>query len=739
MIKSLKFHRLISFLFLLSIFMLSLSACSKGDDSEVKVNSFTTEQEYYDYKQVITFAIKFDNKKNYVINAVEINKNTYPVICSDQDYSLVYVTDESLVYTIGKENYTLTSFTYTKTKDKQDSLVTEACSLRCYVVHSLIVTEDIKLNNYAISTESDDERYYINEKISIVMNLDNPSTYKASKVDVKFIGTDENIYSKTIVLFDNNSENEFTRYKFDCDLPETADTYDFTIEKIYYTKNSRLTVSEFKESPKANLEVQKREIEVMSLAIDELNSNNIFTNVNGETYTDEKNAFTVKITLRNQSSVKIKSLIINGQEYIVKDTMISTNTISKVSTIKVGIKMSSGSESGKITSYQISLQAVRFYDKTSNQLTMPVKNNIKLYIYDKIINDASDLNYMKVDEETKTIKGNYILNKNIVVSNTYKGNLFKDYIFDGLFEGNGYAISFDSGMGRIEKPLFEKIGTNGIIKNLNIKFGVFYNSNIFANYNLGTLKNIESSVSVLHQPLSTQNQNIRGGLVGTNEGNIFDILLKNKVEITGSNINNNAYGFSLIADTNNGNINRIVNNIYSVKAGSSMGNCILFLTSRVNNGTINAVVYTLQNIDIEEIKPVMLATDSAEIGEKAVFSDIYLNSDFIEKVGLKNDIQLDTSPHAWWQNITNVVGNIVIPVINWFKGYGEAPDTYSYWITFNQEKCEVEIATPEELGFTTSKESAIAFYSSLLFASSGYDNFWQYNTTQIHFNFKLNN
>lgn len=738
MLKLLKSHRIYYLIFIvLTLFMICLTSCSQKNSDTIEVKSFSTEKEYYDYKEVITFAIRFENEKNYVINAVEINKKTYPVICSDQDYSLVYVTNENLVFTIGNENYSLTSFTYTKTKDNKDSLVTEKCSFKCYVVHSLIVTDDIKLKEYTLTSSSEDGKHYINEKASVVMTLENDNAYEVSKVDVEFVGTSDNEFVQTIVLFAKNAENDFTRYKFDIELPEKADTYSFSIKQVYYTKNSRLTVCEFKEAGKASIEILKREVEVMALEIDKTNnSDNVFVDVNGETYTDAKNAVNLKIKLRNQSAVKIKSVIINGQEYIIKDTMISTNTVSKVSTIKVGIKLSAAATTGKLSSYQIELQSIRFYDKTSNQLTMPVKNNIKLNVYDKIINKASDLAFMKYDETTKTISGNYILNDDIVVSKADKGKFFEGYVFNGLLEGNGHSISFSSDMGKIEKPLFEKISDVGTIKNLNIKLGVFYNSNVFANYNSGTLKNIESSVSILHNPLSTQVQNIRGGLVGTNDGNILDILLKGNIEITGSNINNIAYGFSLIADTNNGNINRVVNNIYSIKAGSAMGNCLLFLTSRANNGTINAIVYTFQNVDLDKVKPVMLVTDSLEVGDKAVFSDVFLSSAFVEKVGLKNELKLDYSS-KWWQTVNIFVKNAADTVKSWFTGDSGTVE-YNYWVTFNQDKCEVEIVTPTELGYTTSKEHAIAFYSSLLFASGGYDNFWQYNTGQIHFNYLLN-
>lgn len=743
--KNKKIHftsRILFVFFLIAFSLIGLASCNNRDNSEVSVISFKTTESSYAYKDVLTFEIKFKNNKNHVINTVKINNKNYPVICSDERYDLVYVTDSTLIFVPGGETFKLNGFSYTLSSKEGEQIIEIETSKTCYVNYAVKEDNDIKLINYTVESQSDDKEFYINESVDITVNLDNPDKYPVSKFIFEYLDNEGKCIEQVEKLvFSSDSKNDYSVYSFTMKIFSQSGDYKLHLNSIYYTKGTALVNAKITEEYDAvsnlNLKINKRQVQIMDLSFNELSDKKIYTDLNNKTYIDSNAEISLVAKIKNESNLQVKGLVINGTTYNINKDMIQTNTMTNIQTIKFNVKVSSKAEEGNINTCSFVLTKVRLQDNQTTEFSVPVEAELKIYVYDKIIKDASDLDKMTINEETKTITGNYILANDITISKNLHGKLLSDYSFNGFLEGNGKTIKFASDLSLNEKPLFETIGETGVIKNVKFTQAIFKNSNMFANINNGIIKNVETITNTIHKPSNAQTETIRGGLVGINNGTISDINLKGGLEIQQPYNIDARYHFSMVAYQNNGNIFRIVNNIVDITAHESLNNSFVYLTCYENNGTIAQVVYLLNNISVDNFKPLILVTDSYKSSEDAVFANIYLNYEFIEKVAKKKNFDLSTP-----DSFLSVLGNL-FDLVNEtaFKALtGQLKeDEYCPWLTFNQEKCELNYATPEDLGLKNpTSGKALVFYSRLGFGSGGTDEFWSYNMSSPKFDFTIN-
>lgn len=737
--KKINIIKFIFVLFLFFIIGLNLTSCNDTKENEVSLISFNSTEDSYAYKEVLTFEVKFKNNMNYTINSVQINNKDYPVICSDERYDLVYVTDNTLIFLPGSETFKMTGFSYTLTTNEGDVIIDVETSKTCFIAYSVKEDNDIKLINYSIKSKVEDEtELFINEEVEVEVNLNNPYKYEVSRFIFGYYNENNEVIERVEKLvFSTDSKKDYSVYNFTLKLYSEAGDYNLKLDSIYYTKETALIHSKVTEDyddvSKIAIKLNKRQIEILELSFNKLAENNINIDVNNKSYTDSDSDVNLMVKLKNESNVTIKALVINGTSYKISKDMIATNTVTNIQTIKFKVKVSSNSSSGNINTCQFALTKIKLEDNQATELLIPVQAELKVYVYDKVIKTASDLDSMKIDETTKTITGNYILANDITISKNLHGKLFSDYVFDGMLEGNGKTIKFSSDLSLNEKPMFEKIGANGIIKNTKFTQAIFKNTNAIANINDGIIKNVETIMNIIHKPTASQKEISRGGLVGINNGTISDISLKGSLEVQYYTTSSKPYHFSLVAHQNNGNIFRVINNITDITADKEIGNSFVYLTSYENNGTIAQIVYLLSNITIKNFAPLTIVTDSYAVGEDGVFENVYINSDFIYKVALERgeiskDELLVEKLFGFIDNIKNFANELI-------NGSTE----YYQWITFNQDKCKVKEATPEDLGIVASDSGKnLVFYARLGFGSGGNDEFWSYSSGTPKFDFDLN-
>jgi hypothetical protein len=261
-----------------------------------------------------------------------------------------------------------------------------------------------------------------------------------------------------------------------------------------------------------------------------------------------------------------------------------------------------------------------------------------IYYYNKIINTASDfaeiLNDASLVKDGK-ISGRYILNKDITIDNDNQNIIFfKNYEFDGVIEGNGHSIN----VGSTYKPLFDKIGKNGLIQNVDLEVNAHDNS-VICNTNEGTIRNINFGGTVNVEP--KENCSFRKeGLVTYDElADIYVLCETNNGTISDVNfvstINGSHVYISLIKN-NNGNFSKIIVNPII----RTISNTFLPLPS-YNNGNLSEIVLTLnhwfdgvQSADVAHQNKLILWS----YGDISNLNNIILNDAFRKKIEILNKI-----------------------------------------------------------------------------------------------------
>ncbi len=747
-----------------SMFFLLMSCTS--EESSISVVSFKTVDASYEYDEVLTFAVKIKNPKNYKVTSATINSKAYPVLCDDERYDTFYVTDNELKFTSATNTYTLSALNYIVNDNNNPKSETLQTDIKCYVKLSVQTVPDVTVTSWSVKSSSGEGNFYCGESVDITLNLNNPKGYSLDRVQVVISSkkTGEELANNTIPLFEKNMSSDNTVATFTLEnLPSLSgvqnEDIDINIKRIFYTKNYQLINSS------ANCEIktvnlQKRAIEILSFKIDNFKEETIFKDINNRVYTDDKSQINLKIEISNPSDLKITQVIINKTAY--KNITVKRNNYMHIDTIEVAVSTPSTETEGAIKIKKLELNGIRYNDKTAAELEVPVAHQEEILVYDKIINNASDLLDLKINNGV--IKGSYILAADLNLSDSNHHGFFSDYTFDGLLEGNGHTISFTSDANYSTKPLFKEIGENGVIKNCRITAGTFNNTNVLASSNKGTILNVDVSAFVCLNVSSIITSSIilttdkekkntafdkLGGLVGVNYGTISDIIVNERFELTGNTKTSNTYEISAITNRNYGNINRVVNNCTSVKTKvykDDFTHSLFYLTAKENYGTISSMVYTLSDTSLPSFVP-KIVTDSRIIGEEAKFYNVFINTSYLEKV-IKADE--DTYGKIDWSNsesirakLNELQNNLRTMSEYYAKGKDVADfvDEYEkcYLFTFNQDACAFAYATPKELGLSSDSASQISFYSNLGFQSGGTDRFWRYDSGRITFNFQINN
>lgn len=710
-IKCLSIGAILSLLGIVSI--TGLTSCS--EKSEVTLESFRAEKNSYEENEQITFAITFDNSNSYAINSVVINGETYSTTSSDLTYRTVFVANENLKYSSSSSTFMLTSFTYTKNGE----LVTQGEGSIVTLSRAISITgNDVTLLSYDIVPENGTGQFFVNEKAKLKVILDNKNKYQVSKFVIAFKDSDGNTKKEwQIPVYTKNAEQDNSIYNADVTIPEISGDYTMSLEKIYYTKNSSLVYSEPSkttvEDGKTNLalknvSVNVHEIEIVTLSFE---GDKIYTDFKGDNYTDESNTINLKVKLKNDSKATIKNVTINGTKYASKD--FTSIWLSGYNYLTIPTKIKASAEEGSIKKAVFEISSVQYTkaDAVNGvEYSEPISSETSLYVYDKVIKSAKDFDSLKVTNGI--ITGSYILGSNVTVGSGETTNLFNNRIFNGYLEGNGKLISFKEDLANTSVPLFKSISEKAIIRNTSLAAVNLKNTTVLAETNNGTINNVAITGTLYHQPLSTQEQTIRGGLVGVNNGMIADIDMNLTLNISGSNINKTKYKFSYICDTNNGTIRRIVNKSTRIDYtydSSSQSNQYVFMVTRENNGAVETAINTNNNFNSD----IYYVYGFDKVGNTATFSNMYINEKLLSTMAQQLLGQGATTSDLL-SNVSSTTGTV---------GSSE----YNILIKNIGSKNNFKYALESDLGYDAKAyDYSKNFYSALGFEGNGETSFWSY-------------
>ena len=258
----------------------------------------------------------------------------------------------------------------------------------------------------------------------------------------------------------------------------------------------------------------------------------------------------IKVTTADEAAVKSVSISGNGKETMSGEFTATFADATVVNDSKVGSSVTVTSESGFASGEEviIAIPARNYASGVSITLT-DVNGHSKLLKSTKEFNAAAGVVY-STEMELKG-KGIYGINDyiafaeavkagnydafigadgevNLMADITLEAGNFKyvDAVFNGVFDGNGHTLT---GLKRTT-PLFNTIGAEGVVKNLNTAgaFTSFANGSYcaassFAKINLGRIENCTNSVNTdLTYQATGANGLALGCFVGQNGGIIID-------------------------------------------------------------------------------------------------------------------------------------------------------------------------------------------------------------------------
>jgi len=256
----------------------------------------------------------------------------------------------------------------------------------------------------------------------------------------------------------------------------------------------------------------------------------------------------IKVTTTDNSAVKSVSIKGNAGETMSGDFTVTFADATLVNDDKAGNSVAAVCEEGFASGKDviIAIPAREYASGVSVTLT-DVSGHSKLLKSTKSFNAAAGVVYStELELKPKGIYGinDYIAFANAVIAGDYSAfigedgevNLMTDItlesgnftyvnaVFNGVFDGNGHTLNSPSR----SNPLFNEIGPDGVVKNLNTAgaFTVFGNgywcgASSFAKINRGTIENCNNSVNTeVDYSAPAENGLVLGCFVGQNGGTI---------------------------------------------------------------------------------------------------------------------------------------------------------------------------------------------------------------------------
>ena len=256
----------------------------------------------------------------------------------------------------------------------------------------------------------------------------------------------------------------------------------------------------------------------------------------------------IKVTTTDNSAVKSVSIKGNAGETMSGDFTVTFADATLVNDDKADNSVAAVCEEGFASGKDviIAIPAREYASGVSVTLT-DVSGHSKLLKSTKSFNAAAGVVYStELELKPKGIYGinDYIAFANAVIAGDYSAfigedgevNLMTDItlesgnftyvnaVFNGVFDGNGHTLNSPSR----SNPLFNEIGPDGVVKNLNTAgaFTVFGNgywcgASSFAKINRGTIENCNNSVNTeVDYSAPAENGLVLGCFVGQNGGTI---------------------------------------------------------------------------------------------------------------------------------------------------------------------------------------------------------------------------
>lgn len=701
---------LIPFLALFTTLILLVS-CSNNKNTNIEVLNFQSQESEYFPDDSIVFEITFENPSNYKITNVKINNKQYEISLNNSNTTGI-VEDAELKYSESKQLYTLNSFTYEYEENGQTKIKdVEVLGKTCIINTKVQQGNDIDFSSFQMSTIKDQYTYGKDDfKISASIEYAKDYFEAGTEIVIRRIyfkiytctltgeNLEVNLASEKLISYgigENLTINENKQsVNFEFNMPNDAinviKTYGYfkiVPYSIEYTNENkypgRLLSATAKENTDNNiiLEVIAPEFEVLEYRIsniyDEEGITAKFNDIEKNIITEKGNVVETSIRIKRANGIEgsdISYIKINGQ--IIKPTSKQTTGIYSTAKFKFTIsKASKGIEEFRVDVEEIGFENNQVFVYPSK--IEPTDNYKKIVVYDVVAQSSNDL--LNLSSEDSIFLANdisYTQNTNNILYNN------KDY--NGVFEGNGKSI-IAINIINLNKPMFEEIGENAIIKNLNIRSSNT-NCNAIANVNNGTFKNIS-----LSQTSNYSNSNYAknsSGLFGINNGTIHDLKIE-RLDFT-FKVTSGDTDYSLIADINNGEIKRIViGDIYGMSnnAGSAEKTNI-YMISRENHGTIESLVVESDNL--------------SSITEMAKFVKFTFNfysaiNDGNEGTSYVNELLVNPDYTSSTNNYINLSKDVI-----------------------NVSRASLGIGTIDTL-------EKSKFYSSLGFMNDGIYNFWNIN------------
>ena len=575
MLQAIKNKKSIFFMLILMVLSLFvITGCKKEDTLEVL--EFKSLKTSYYVGENIDFEINLNNPRNYEILNVEINNTSYVPLVSNNNYSLLSISDKNLIKTLDVNEYKLNSLTYAYTNEEgileNRKLETNK---KCNVLTTIQKGNDLNVDFFEI----DKEEYYKNDNYEIKMNIkisdeiyDSNFIIQPQVINYDLIKfnkdssgntkeevakTDYKLVSTIVLSPELSLNNKELSLKFTANFTTGGTnfleegSYEIRLKSITYTtsENKGKSFEAKFDGIKQEFKIIPSEVNVNSFVFNKINNEVLskYTNILGELYAGYGDTINLNLQLIYDAGLsdlnkELKSITLNNTKISTFKTHSKTGSLE---TISFDIKLTKSDSSTGI--FECQINELEFSDgnkiiyTNGSSITDASKNKITLY--DDVLETESDINNMNTNNGVVT--GKYILKNNITISKSVT-SLFNNKKFDGFLEGNGYNII--NNKANEDESMFSEITADSYIRNIGIT-SAMNSTNLICSTNNGTLENVNVNYSNILMASSNKSDS---AIIGVNNGTI------NNMRITASYNGSYKGEINILTSENKGIIKNVI-------------------------------------------------------------------------------------------------------------------------------------------------------------------------------------
>lgn len=566
----------------------SLTSCDVGGNDnnsyDFEVISFgTTTPTTTEEKGSVKIAL--DNAGGYYIQNVEINNTMYEQTISEDQNTTTIIINVNLQD--GANQFELNSITYLKDINSNE---TETLTLdvgeyttliqktKADTVEGEISVKSIEILKNGKTTSS----INLGDQIQLKIVFNNPKNYK-----IVIVTINGKQYSTSV---SNETASETTTTYVSPTITITnSNMTNYTINSVGYQKlstSSKVTTQTIS-NQYANVALEQRHASPDTFDMTKTQSSEKTHSLGKNVVAVETNsAFRFRVDVTNPDDNDIKKIIImvDGVEKQVNKFVYNRN-----SNLNPNIEFDlSFTSTGKHKVQLVGISDARADNGDDIVMLYEDKTDIwEVEVYDTIITTFDEfLTSVNQKLDGRFLLKNDIENESAAVTSTITG------IFEGTLDGNGHKI--DMGGKNVYVPLFNGIGTSGIVKNLEYtNFSVLTNDifeGAFATTNMGVISNVRCSITRLTNTVSSS-LNKTTAFVGTNDetGLIQDLELNVSYVLVNGTYNG-------LVNENKGSIQRVSSSIGRVaKNGADSDLVKINVFGYENSGNFSSCIAAFVN------------------------------------------------------------------------------------------------------------------------------------------------